>query len=300
MSEKKVESVFSRFIIMGCCSLLLHAIIAAIILQGGVSEKPANVYRVELKYLNVAEHTDPAPAAPEIEEMSITPETMSIVDLTWISAPVLQEPAELPEETIEILINAETTKSPPEIEEISIEPTPLVENVIITPDAGLGAGMDNEEGGGNSLLAAGTERGWGGATFGEGWGGGSGSPGSGGGTGGGSGGGMGNRQSAGGEPVVYYAGMPGITHPVYERAPQPPYPEASRSRGEHGDVLLKVEVLKNGRVGRVEVEKTSGYARLDETALRAVRNWRFKPALKGREIVACWVNIPIKFSFNDR
>jgi protein TonB len=49
------------------------------------------------------------------------------------------------------------------------------------------------------------------------------------------------------------------------------------------------------KVGQAEVEETSGFALLDEAALRTVRNWRFKPALKGREEVVCWVNIPIKF-----
>ena len=92
--------------------------------------------------------------------------------------------------------------------------------------------------------------------------------------------------------------MPGITPPVYERTPEPAYPEASRARGEHGDILLKVEVLTNGRVGRLEMEKSSGYTRLDEAALRTVKGWRFKPALRGREIVACWVNIPVRFRLN--
>ena len=77
--------------------------------------------------------------------------------------------------------------------------------------------------------------------------------------------------------------------------PQPNYPEAARKRGEEGDVLLKVEVLVNGRVGQAEVEESSGFALLDESALGTVSNWRFKPALKGREEVACRVNIPIKF-----
>jgi len=63
-------------------------------------------------------------------------------------------------------------------------------------------------------------------------------------------------------------------------------------------VLLKVEVLVNGRVGQLEVQKSSGHARLDEAALITVRNWRFKPARKGRETVICWVNIPITFSLN--
>jgi len=147
------------------------------------------------------------------------------------------------------------------------------------------------------LLATGTGSGWGGALSGEGWGGGSGSPGAGGGTGGGFGSGSGNNRGSesGEETGIYFAGMPGIVSPVYQRTPQPTYPESARKRGEEGDVLLKIEVLVNGRVGQTEITESSGFTLLDEAALRTVKNWRFKPALKGREEVTCWVNIPIKF-----
>ena len=108
------------------------------------------------------------------------------------------------------------------------------------------------------------------------------------------------RAGTGGEETgVYFAGMSGIIPPVYVRTPQPSYPEASRKRGEEGEVLLKVEVFANGRVGRAEVAKSSGFTLLDEAALKTVGNWRFKPALKGREEVACWVNIPIKFKLRN-
>ena len=76
---------------------------------------------------------------------------------------------------------------------------------------------------------------------------------------------------------------------------QPNYPEAARKRGEEGRALLKVEVLVNGRAGQVKVEESSGFASLDEAALKTVKSWRFTPGLKGRENIACWINIPIGF-----
>jgi len=300
MRKNNDESVTRRLLVMGCCSVLLHTIIAVIMLQGAGSEKGTQVYRVEVKYLEAkteqleeAAYVTAEPEQLKLEETRAEPEKPAVVDLTGITAPLLPEMAELLKETLE---NIDVIESVDIVE----TPIPLVENAIITPGGGLGSGEDTEAGGGNSLLASGTGSGWGGEASGEGWGGGSGSPGSGGGTGGGYGSGTGNsRGREGGEETgVYFAGMPGITPPVYERAPQPSYPEAARSRGEQGEVLLKVEVLANGRVGRLEVEKSSGYTRLDETALRTVRNWRFKPALKERETVACWVNIPITFKLN--
>jgi protein TonB len=56
-----------------------------------------------------------------------------------------------------------------------------------------------------------------------------------------------------------------------------------------------VEVLANGRVGRVELKKSSGYEILDRSALNAVKEWKFIPANKGNGSIPSWVNIPIKF-----
>jgi protein TonB len=48
-------------------------------------------------------------------------------------------------------------------------------------------------------------------------------------------------------------------------------------------------------VGQVEVKKSSGYEVLDQSALVAVKQWRFIPARKGEVAIPFWVNIPIKF-----
>ena len=307
MRGSKDEAGIRRFLVMGCCSVLLHVILAAIItLPGMGSGKTAKVYRVDVRYLQAQteqiEEAESLAAAPAREEAREEPEAAAVLDLTGITMPVFPETIKRLEEAVENLDVVETPVPPVEIAEIIAAPVPPVENAIITPGGGLGSGEDTEDGGGNSLLASGSGSGWGGSSDGVGWGGGSGSPGSGGGTGGGYGSGTGNsRGSAGlgsGEPGVYFVGMPGITPPVYDRTPQPSYPAESRSRREQGETLLRAEVLSNGRVGRLEIEKSSGYARLDEVALRTVRNWRFKPALKGREAVACWVHIPVRFSLN--
>ena len=294
MRKNSDELAIRRFLIMVCCSVLLHLTVATIIVASGGSEKPANVYRVEVKYLEAKTEPPEGPepvavaAAPEPlerEEPHTVPEKPEIVDVSDIVEPMSLETAGRLEEIMEILDIIET-------------PIPLVENAIVTQDGGLGSGADMEDGGGNSLFAMeATGDGWGGEADGVGWGGGSGSFGLGGGTGGGFGGGTGNSRGPA-KPEIYFAGMPGITPPVYERTPQPAYPTASRSMREQGEVLLKVEVLANGRVGQVEVEKTSGYSRLDAAALRTVRGWRFRPALKELEVIVCWVHIPIKFALS--
>lgn len=62
-----------------------------------------------------------------------------------------------------------------------------------------------------------------------------------------------------------------------------------------GKVLLKVEVIPNGRVGDVGVENSSDCAILDKSAIATVKKWRFIPARKEMVAIPCWVNIPIKF-----
>ena len=51
----------------------------------------------------------------------------------------------------------------------------------------------------------------------------------------------------------------------------------------------------NGRVGQIEVKKSSGHEMLDRSALTTVKQWRFIPAKKGDDAIPLWVNIPIKF-----
>jgi len=86
-----------------------------------------------------------------------------------------------------------------------------------------------------------------------------------------------------------------FAQPRYAENPKPTYPQEARKRGYEGEVLLKVEVLANGRVGRLEVRKSSGYEILDRSALTSVKEWKFIPANQGNGSIPCWVNIPIKF-----
>lgn len=83
--------------------------------------------------------------------------------------------------------------------------------------------------------------------------------------------------------------------PKYAENPKPTYPQEARKKGYQGEVILKVEVLSNGRVGQVEVKRSSGHEILDRSAFAAVKEWRFVPAKKGENPISFWVNIPIKF-----
>ena len=81
----------------------------------------------------------------------------------------------------------------------------------------------------------------------------------------------------------------------YLHNPAPPYPPQSRRMSEEGKVILRVEVSAEGRAKNLEIKTSSGSARLDESALRTVRSWRFIPAKRGETAVDSWVLVPIIF-----
>ncbi|SMB28684.1 TonB family protein [Sterolibacterium denitrificans] len=89
--------------------------------------------------------------------------------------------------------------------------------------------------------------------------------------------------------------IPPIFNADYLDNPSPIYPALSRQRGETGRVLLHVHILANGRAERVELKTSSGFERLDRSALEAVARWRFVPARRGNERLAAWVLVPISF-----
>lgn len=78
--------------------------------------------------------------------------------------------------------------------------------------------------------------------------------------------------------------------------PKPVYPYSARRQGRQGRVVLRVEVRPDGTAEAVSIERSSGDARLDEAALAAVRQWRFRPAQRNGAPVAADVRVPIRFS----
>jgi protein TonB len=79
---------------------------------------------------------------------------------------------------------------------------------------------------------------------------------------------------------------------------KPRYPDSARRRGVEGTVIIKAYVTEQGRVEQVQVERSAGHTDLDQAAVEAVERWRFKPARRGRQPVAMWVSIPVKFQLN--
>lgn len=84
----------------------------------------------------------------------------------------------------------------------------------------------------------------------------------------------------------------------YLNNPRPAYPTLSRRLGEEGRVMLRVLVRADGTPAEITVYASSGYARLDEAALDAVRRWRFT-VRRGGAAVAAPVLVPISFTLKE-
>jgi protein TonB len=84
----------------------------------------------------------------------------------------------------------------------------------------------------------------------------------------------------------------------YLRNPKPAYPLFSRRRGEEGTVLLLVAVSAEGTASQVSLHRSSGFPRLDDATIGAVREWRFVPARRGDEAIASSVVVPIAFGLD--
>ncbi len=85
----------------------------------------------------------------------------------------------------------------------------------------------------------------------------------------------------------------------YLKNPAPAYPPLSRRMGEEGKVVLRVSVNAQGSADNVEIRTSSGSQRLDESAQKTVRNWKFIPAKRGDNAVQSWVLVPIIFKLEQ-
>jgi len=92
---------------------------------------------------------------------------------------------------------------------------------------------------------------------------------------------------------------PAVFNAAYLNNPKPFYPKISKRLGEEGVVLLKVRVLADGTAGSVSLLKSSDFDRLDQSAIEAVKQWKFVAAKQGEKAVESWVSVPIAFKLDS-
>mgnify|MGYP002144710934 CR=1 FL=1 len=72
---------------------------------------------------------------------------------------------------------------------------------------------------------------------------------------------------------------------------KPDYPSASRRLEEEGTVTLKFLIGADGRVLQADIEKTSGFTRLDEAARNALSKCQFRPGTVDGKPEQSWASI---------
>ena len=75
----------------------------------------------------------------------------------------------------------------------------------------------------------------------------------------------------------------------------PAYPSLSRRLGEEGKLVLRVELDELGRISVAQILNSSGFKRLDEAAMAAVKTWRCTPPQRNGQPVRAIALQPFNF-----
>jgi TonB family protein len=99
------------------------------------------------------------------------------------------------------------------------------------------------------------------------------------------------------EPV--YKVRDGVTPPRAIYSQDPEFSEEARSQKVQGTVMLGLVVTSAGKATQVRVLKGRGYG-LDEKAVEAVSQWKFKPATKDGKPVSVEIAVEVDFRLWQR
>jgi periplasmic protein TonB len=86
----------------------------------------------------------------------------------------------------------------------------------------------------------------------------------------------------------------GITAPVPIKTPQAKYSREARKKKIEAQCLVSIIVDTNGLPQNAKIIRSVGYG-LDESALAAIKKYRFKPAMKDGHPVAVEMKIEVNF-----
>ncbi len=83
--------------------------------------------------------------------------------------------------------------------------------------------------------------------------------------------------------------------PVAMTPIRPQYPEIAQEAGIEGVVVVQAFIDEKGRVKETLILKGVPNTGLDEAAMQAIRNTRFRPAKQRERAVGVWISIPVNF-----
>ena len=87
----------------------------------------------------------------------------------------------------------------------------------------------------------------------------------------------------------------GVTPPNPIFSPEPDYTEEGRKAKYQGVVVIGTVVETDGSI-KIAYIVRSLEPGLDQKALDVVKKWKFRPAMKDKQPVRCWINIEVSFN----
>ncbi|MET1024976.1 MAG: energy transducer TonB [Pseudoxanthomonas sp.] len=97
------------------------------------------------------------------------------------------------------------------------------------------------------------------------------------------------------QPEAQAPAAPAPTELTALETPPPQYPMDAACNGNGGTSTLKVTVGAEGTPTAVVVFRGSGTPSLDDAAVAAVKNWKFKPATRAGQPIVQTINVPVNF-----
>jgi TonB family protein len=98
------------------------------------------------------------------------------------------------------------------------------------------------------------------------------------------------------ESQVYEPGS-GVSLPKVETEVRPEYTSEAKAAGIQGTVILSTVVLADGAVGEVKIAKSlDSVLGLDQQAVKALKQWTFKPGTKDGKPVPVRVSVEMTFT----
>jgi len=97
-----------------------------------------------------------------------------------------------------------------------------------------------------------------------------------------------------GSPGIFSALDPSVEPPNVIAKTDPQYTNDARNARVKGNVLVWLEVDENGFPDNLQIVEGLGHG-LNEKAIKAVSQWRFKPATKDGRVVRCGAVVTINF-----
>jgi len=107
----------------------------------------------------------------------------------------------------------------------------------------------------------------------------------------------GDQSAVPGKPGVFRPGN-GVSAPLVIYKIEPEYSEEARNADFQGTVVLQVIIDESGHPTEYKILRPLDLG-LDEKAIEAVRQWRFRPGLKDGEPVAVVVNVEVNFRLGE-